>query len=219
MALNIVKPYAKIIDLDIEEGINLLKKIEWCGRISHRSEEAQTDESWKRFIQAVVMQHGDWSIVEHASVTVDFLVDRGITHELVRHRIASYTQESTRFVNYEKKIPAAFIEPEFKTNEARQAWVNGITTAEDYYKHLLKLGEAPQIARSVFPNSLASRLIVTANLRSWRQMLMMRTTKESHPQMREIMIPLLAEFQQKIPIIFDDIVPFDRQADGMRKGR
>src|ERR1041385_8556484 len=100
----IVEPYAKLLDIDTPEmGIALLKKIEWCGRISHRSEDAQTETSWDRFIRAVVLQHGDWSIVEHASATVDMLVDRGITHEIVRHRLFAFTQESTRFVNYEKK--------------------------------------------------------------------------------------------------------------------
>ena len=98
--LNLITPYARIIDLpDQASGIALLRKIEWAGRISHRSEEAQSDTSWEKFIQSVVVGHGDWSIVEHASVTVDFYVDRGVTHELVRHRLFAFTQESTRFVN------------------------------------------------------------------------------------------------------------------------
>jgi thymidylate synthase (FAD) len=101
--MNIVTPYARILDIHTRAaGIELLKKIEWCGRISHRSEDAQTPESWERFIKAVVIDHGDWSIVEHATATVDMVVDRGVTHELVRHRLFSFTQESTRFVNYEK---------------------------------------------------------------------------------------------------------------------
>lgn len=148
---------------DEAAGIALLKKIEWCGRISHRSEDAQGEDSWKRFIEAVVIQHGDWSIVEHASVTCDFYVDRGITLELVRHRLFSFTQESTRFV--------------------------------------------------------ASRIIVTGNLRNWRHFFIMRTTKEAHPQMREVTIPLLAEFQSKIPILFSDIEPLAKQSESMRKGR
>lgn len=217
--MNIVKPYAKLIGTeDASFGINLLRKIEWAGRISHRSEDAQTEHSWARFIQAVVIGHGDWSIVEHASATVDALVDRGITHEIVRHRLFSFTQESTRFVNYEKKMPASFIMPEL--NEAQRcSWERNIEEAEASYKEMISQGCAPQIARSVLPNALASRIIITGNLRNWRHFLIMRTTKETHPQCREVTIPLLAEFKSKIPILFDDIEPFQRQIDNLRLPR
>ena len=219
--MNIVQPYARMMDVpDREAGIKLLKKIEWCGRISHRSEEAQTDDSWDRFISTVVLGHGDWSIVEHASVTVDMVVDRGITHEWVRHRLFSFTQESSRFVNYEKKMPASFIKPEGLGDGASlAAWYCAIEAAEICYKEMIADGKAPQIARSVFPNALASRIITTGNLRNWRHALIMRTTKEAHPQMRQVMIPLLQEFQSKIPILFDDIVPLDKQSEGMKKAR
>ncbi len=217
--MNIVKPYATLMDVPTREiGIKLLQKIEWCGRISHRSEEAQTPESWDRFIRAVVLGHGDWSIVEHVSATVDFLVDRGITHELVRHRLFSFTQESTRFVNYEKKMPASFVMPEL--NEAQRcSWERNISEAEMSYKEMISQGCAPQIARSVFPNALASRIIITGNLRNWRHFLLMRTTKEAHPQMRQVTIPLLSEFKQRIPILFEDIEPMAKQSDAIRSGR
>jgi thymidylate synthase (FAD) len=231
--VNTVEPYARIMDLGHrEDGIALLRKIEWCGRISHRSEDKQDPFSWERFVKAVVLEHGDWSIVEHVGVSVDFLVDRGITHEIVRHRLFSFTQESTRFVNYEKKMPPSFVEPPGLSDEAerapngeavetstRQQWRHAISTAESMYKRLLSKGIAPQIARSVFPNALASRLIVTGNLRNWRHFLIMRTTKEAHPQMRQVTIPLLAEFQAKIPILFDDIEPLSKQSEGTRRGR
>ena len=236
--MNIVKPYARILAFGETSGnphgvilrgqegygIPLLRKIEFCGRISHRSEDAQTSDSWQRFIKAVVLDHGDWSITEHASVTCDFLVDRGITHELVRHRLMSFTQESTRFVNYEKKIPPSIIWP-FplpieETHEAiRDHWVKAMAECEKAYKALLAYGVTPQIARSVFPNALASRIIITANLRSWRHVLIMRTTKESHPQMREVMIPLLQEFKDTIPLLYDDIEPNMKQSEAMKKAR
>jgi thymidylate synthase (FAD) len=224
--MNIVKPYASLMDVqDRDAGIALLKKIEWCGRISHRSEEAQTGETWERFIRTVVLQHGDWSIVEHASATVDFLVDRGITHELVRHRLCAFTQESTRFVNYEKKMPPSFIDPftsvdatSYKGGASVQ-WDRAINACEEAYKQLLACGAAPQIARSVFPNALASRIVVTSNLRNWRHVLIMRTTREAHPQMREVMIPLLAEFKERIPILFEDIEPMAKQSEAIRSGR
>lgn len=163
--------------------------------------------------------HGDWSIVEHASATVDFLVDRGITHEIVRHRLFSFTQESTRFVNYEKKMPPNFIMPEAITDNLQDIWRQAITNCENVYRGLINSGVTPQIARSVFPNALASRLIVTGNLRNWRHFFIMRTTKEAHPQMREVTIPLLEEFKAKIPILFDDIEPLAKQSEGMKKGR
>lgn len=235
------KPYAHLeshdelgnpIPFTREHGIRLLRIIEYKGRISHRSEDSQTPESWERFIKAVVLGHGDWSIVEHASACVDVFVDRGITHELVRHRLFSFTQESTRFVNYEKKMPPAFIEPPGLSDDAekasngeaielstRQVWNHAINTAEAMYKRLLARGLPPQIARSVFPNALGSRIAMTANLRNWRHFLIMRTTKETHPQCREITIPLLQEFQEKIPILFDDIVPLESQAHALKKAK
>lgn len=220
--MNIVEPYARLMDLpDRESGIKLLRKIEWCARISHRAEDAQTPDSWDRFVRAVVLDHGDWSVVEHASATVDMLVDRGITHEVVRHRLFSFTQESTRFVNYEKKMPASFVLPLTLANTGvnEENWRTAIECVETGYKMLIAGGCAPQIARSVFPNALASRLIITGNLRNWRHFFIMRTTKEAHPQMREVAIPLLAEFKEKIPILFDDIEPLAKQSEGMKRGR
>lgn len=224
--MNIVQPYAKI--LEPFDGIEALRKIEWCGRISHRSEESQTNESYKRFIETVVLGHGDWSITEHASCTVDMLVDRGITHEIVRHRLFSYTQESTRFVNYEKKMPPSFIMPEtLKCKETdtvgcmishnnEDDWIEIISRIEDFYISFIKSGVKPQIARSIFPNALASRIIITGNLRNWRHFFIMRTSKEAHPQMRQVTIPLLEEFQSRIPLLYDDIKVNNRQIDNMR---
>lgn len=241
--MNLVKPYARILNINkygedystnpfsSEDGQALLRKIEWCGRISHRSEDVMDSQSslvskevdferTKRFITAVVMGHGDWSIVEHASVSVDMLVDRGITHELVRHRLFSYTQESTRFVNYEKKMPPQFIQPlELKFEQDIQIWKDAINNAEYTYINLMQAGVKPQIARSVFPNALASRIITTGNLRNWRHFFIMRTTKEAHPQMREVSIPLLNDFKRCIPLLYDDIFPESRQADNMRLPR
>lgn len=218
-----------------KDGLDLLRHIEWCTRISHRSEDAITPDSYDRIIRTNVLQHGDWSVVEHASVSVDFYVDRGITHEIVRHRLFGFTQESTRFVNYEKKMPPSFVRPPLESSkhpeefghltppqlhEARlKVWHDAIAVAEGAYKQLLHMGLAPQIARSLFPNALASRIIVTGNLRNWRHFLLMRTTAESHPQMREVTIPLLAEFKEKIPILYEDIEPNAKQSENLKKGR
>jgi thymidylate synthase (FAD) len=255
--MKIVRPYAKLIFPphvgDIDEAYQPLHYIEWCGRISHRSEEKQTPETWRRFIETVVLGHGDWSIVEHVTASVDMLVDRGITHELVRHRLFSYTQESTRFVNYEKKMPPSFVYPKpeiecelclsgsesHRNDDVLQepwqhwldggmkmvdcaydsTWLNAIWYSEIEYKGLIQKGWRPQEARSVFPNALASRIIVTGNLRNFRHLFIMRTTQEAHPQMRQVMIPLLAEFKSVFPIIFDDLEPNARQVENLRKPR
>lgn len=238
--MNLITPYAKMMapvpwDEDapftLNDGIAMLRRIEWCARISHRSEDAMTDNSYDRFIRSVVLQHGDWSVTEHQSVSVDFYVDRGVTHELVRHRLFSFTQESTRFINYQKKMEPGFVCP-FPEDEWKltvvppdseltiyDEWRHAINTSEQVYKRLISKGVSPQIARSVFPNALASRVIVTGNLRNWRHFLIMRTTKETHPQFREVTIPLLKEFQEKIPILYEDLEPLAHQSENIKKGK
>ena len=211
----IVKPYAKIMEPELLA--KALERVEYAARVSHGSEDAQTADSAERFIRAVVLQHGDWSVVEHVSASVEFLVDRGITHEIVRHRIASYTQSSTRFINYAKKMPPTFIYP--KEGEPDPEWVKAIEQCEASYRALLAKGWRPQEARSVFPNALSSKIIVTMNLRTWRHFFLMRTSKEAHPQMRQVTIPLLAEFQRLVPVLYEDIIPESRQVDNIAKGR
>lgn len=254
--MKIIRPYAKLMPLpgfpgcesfDTQMGLALLRHIEWSARISHRSEDAQLDFTHERVLKSIVIDHGDWSVVEHAVVSVDAVMDRGITHEWVRHRLFGFTQESTRFVNYEKKMPPSFIYPipevecphclaeEKHERSGRDdlwlhgqqatkcfyhwAWLDGIYEAERHYVSLLAHKWRPQEARSVFPNALASRIVTTGNLRNWRHFLIMRTCSEAHPQMRQITIPLLKEFQSKIPMLFDDIIPNEKQSLAMKKAR
>lgn len=233
--MKIVQPYAKMLSpvdperqFDIKDGVYMLRRIEYYARVSHRSEDKVTWDSYDKFLRSVVLNHGDMSVIEHEKVTVEALVDRGITHEWVRHRVGSYTQESTRFVNYNKPgQQAQFIRPLTLPNPETitagtdemfidDAWDAAIQQSEDSYKVLIDRGVAPQIARSVFPNALASKIIITYNLRSWRHFFIMRTSKEAHPQMKQVTIPLLMDFKQTIPILFEDIQPEQRQADAMR---
>lgn len=226
--MRIVEPSFEIRKIHTrEDGIALLREVEYYARISHRSEEAQTAYSWERFLKLVLMSKGDWSVAEHEKVTVIVRVDRGVTHEWVRHRIGSYTQESTRFVNYGKK-EIEFIEPEWSGEEklGRDVssgrpweWVNAMERAETAYLRLLEGGATPQIARSVLPNATASTIAVTYNLRSWRQFFMMRTTRESHPDFRKITIPMLAAFKERIPLLYDDIVPEVKQSISLSRPR
>lgn len=203
-----------------QDGEMMMRRIEYSTRVSHRSEDSITPDSWRRLIQSTVMEHGDLSVIEHEKVTVEALVDRGITHEWVRHRMGSYTQESTRFVNYQKKGgEAKVVQPHFDddpNDDKKRAWLTAMAASEKAYMELLKLGAKPQIARSVFPTGLASKIIVTYNLRSWRHFFIMRTSAEAHPQMKQVTIPLLTDFKRCIPILFDDIIPGERQATLMR---
>jgi len=227
--MKIIEPSFEVLrPRDKEEGINQLRFIEQMARISHRSEELQTDNSWERFIKFVVMTKGDWSVVEHAYSTVVFRVDRGVTHELVRHRLFSYTQESTRFVNYQKRGEMEFIAPSWhavpsvddaKLNQYLFTWQGAMSDAEDAYTNLIKDGLSPQIARSTLPNALAATIAVTGNLRNWRHLLIMRTTQETHPDFKRVMIPLLTTMQQRIPLLFDDIVPGQKQSEALSKPR
>lgn len=248
--MKIVDPHARMmsplnpmIPFTRQDGIGMLRRVEYCARVSHRSEDAIGPDSWERFLRSVVVGHGDWSVVEHEKVTCEFLVDRGITHEIVRHRIGSYTQESTRFVNYQKSggearfvVPLGIVEnpkslEEFATfdeyvaytnwpeHRAWATWRRSVATAEGAYMSLCAEGVKPQIARSVLPNALASKIVVTYNLRTWRHFFVMRTCAEAHPQMRQVVDPLLAEFQAKVPILYEDIEPGERQAEAMRRAR
>jgi thymidylate synthase (FAD) len=217
------KPYT------MNEGLKQLRKIEYMARISHGSEEAQTALSYDRFLRSVVLTKGDWSVVEHGWLTVIFFVDRGITHEIVRHRLASYTQSSTRFINYTKKQVPNFIYPNAIMNVEDEVggvepiydedWMNAIKICEESYQKLVGKGWTPQLARSVFPNALGSRIAMSCNLRNWRHFLLMRSTREAHPQMRVVIDSLLEDMKYYFPIIFEDIEAGATQADNLKKMR
>lgn len=150
------------------------------------------------------------SVIEHVSVTGRVICDRGVSHEIVRHRLAAYSQESTRYCNYKSK-GVKVIEPLFYLGEENKEkfdeWFAAMQDAERHYLRLLELGSTPQEARSVLPNSLKTEIVITYNLREWRHFFKLRCAKAAHPQMREITIPMLREFQRLIPGIFDDIQP------------
>lgn len=189
---------------------DILKKLERIGRVCYKSENRITDDSAKQFIRNLVSR-GHESVIEHISITVKIICDRGISHEIVRHRIASYSQESTRYCNYSSGNfgnELTVIRPYFweESSEKYQVWLNSMKATEDAYIALIDLGATPQEARSVLPNSLKTEIVVTMNLREWRHFFKMRTDMHAHPQMREISIPILKEFQKQIPIIFDDIL-------------
>ena len=205
--MKIIKPSFEIIYMDNADSIQ--KRIELAGRLCYKSESNITEDSFSPFIQKII-KSGHHSVIEHASASVKFICDRGISHEIVRHRMASYSQESTRYANYSNDRfgnEITVIEPCFweEGSDQYSEWFNAMLVSEKSYISLIKSGATAQQARSVLPNSLKTEIIVTCNLREWRHILDLRCAKAAHPQIREIMFPLLIEMHRRIPSIFLDI--------------
>jgi thymidylate synthase (FAD) len=196
----------------IESSINsdeILRHIEKSGRTAYKSEEKITEDSSSIFIK-MIMNRDHLSVIEHSIITVRVICDRGVSHEIVRHRLASYTQESTRYCNYTKGKfgnEITVIKPCFwdENDEKYIIWLDTIKQIEKSYNKLISLGATPQEARSILPNSLKTEIVITMNLREWVHFFKLRTAKTAHPQMREIAMPLLREFQKKLPEIFSTI--------------
>jgi thymidylate synthase (FAD) len=189
------------------DGMEVLKHIERIGRVCYKSENRITDDSCRTFVKSLIVR-GHEAMIEHFSFTVKFICDRGVSHEIVRHRIAAFAQESTRYCNYgNSDNGCTFIEPCFwlKGGNAYEDWLGACRGSEIVYLDLLKMGATPQEARSVLPNSLKTEVVMTANLREWRHFFKLRTANTAHPQMREITRPLLDELKGLIPEVFDDI--------------
>ncbi|MGD8837647.1 MAG: FAD-dependent thymidylate synthase, partial [Desulfobacteraceae bacterium] len=178
-------------------------------RTCYKSEDKITDGSALKLLKAL-NKSGHHSVFEHISVSVRIVCDRGITHEIVRHRLCSFSQESTRYANYSKDKfgnEITVIRPFFWKNDSQEykEWHRLMEEAEKSYLNLLEIGATPQEARSVLPNSLKTEIIVTANLREWKHIFRLRCHKASHPQIRQIMLPLLNEFRKILPVYYNDL--------------
>ena len=205
--MRVIKPSVEIIDMDDYERI--IKKIEKIGRVCYKSEENISDGSAERFI-GNILRRGHESVIEHEAVTVRFICDRGVTHEIVRHRIASYSQESTRYCNYTSDkfgneitvidLAGGFAYDLSKAGDKKkyEIWERSMKEAEKAYFEMLEAGATAQEARSVLPNSLKTEIVITMNLRSWRNFFRLRTEKAAHPQMREVANIALAVFKEKL---------------------
>lgn len=185
---------------------NILQMIERAGRTCYKSEDKINHHSSHKFVKMLI-DKGHHAMIEFGDITVKFITNRGVTHELVRHRHCSFAQESTRYVKYDGEME--FIKPVWCDNSnyagADLMWWNSMEHAEFQYKWLLKNGWKPQQAREVLPNSLKTEIVVKANVREWRHILTLRTGKAAHPQMVALMKPLLDELKEKTPVVFDDI--------------
>lgn len=185
----------------------ILQRIERAGRTCYQSEDKITPTSASAFVNKIA-QSGHDSVLEHVNLTIKFITNRGVTHELVRHRIASYSQSSTRYINYTKK-EMQFIKPHWLDQQpiAAELWVGQINEIEDTYVNLIAMGLKPEDARGVLPNDLKTEIVMTANLREWKHVLKLRTSLRAHPQIRELLLPLKKELEEKLPEIFKDNKP------------
>jgi thymidylate synthase (FAD) len=189
----------------------IMENIENFGRVCYKSESNMTADSTSSFVSRII-KSGHESVIEHEKISVRIICDRGITHEIVRHRIASYSQESTRYCNYAQDRfgnELTFIKPSFWDEDSQlyRVWRDAMLNAEKRYFDLVSLNVPPEQARTVLPNSLKTEIVVTMNLREWRHFFKLRTSKRAHPQMREISVPLLEKMQNLLPVIFGDITP------------
>ena len=205
--MKIIEPYFEIMDeLD---GRKMLQKIEKIGRVCYKSEDLITEDSAETFVRNI-LKRGHESVIEHEKISVKMVCDRGVTHEIVRHRVASYSQESTRYCNYQKDKfgnELTFIKPVFWSEDSEEyaVWKHMMQQCEEQYMHLIRLGASPQEARSILPNSLKTEIVVTMNLREWRHFFRLRTAGAAHPQMREIACMVLEEFRRQIPVVFEEL--------------
>ncbi len=205
--MKIVEPGFIILKMPTEE--ECLTHLESAARTCYKSEDKIKPGSAKNLL-ARIIRTGHESVLEHSSASVRIICDRGISHEIVRHRICAFSQESTRYANYSQNKfgnEITVIKPFFWEEGSEQfaRWKNAMETAEKAYLELMKNGASAQEARSVLPNSLKTELVMTANMREWRHIFKLRCAKAAHPQIRQIMLPLLETMYKHIPLIFEDV--------------
>lgn len=201
--MKIVKSSFEILDYS-----NLLSTIELGGRVCWKSEDKIEEGSAEGFIERIKNFKHE-SVLEHGSITVRFVCDRGVSHELVRHRLASYSQESTRYCNYSRGKfggEITVVEPcSVLDSTAYNIWLAAMHRAEGAYFAMLNAGASPQVARAVLPQSLKTEIVMTANPREWRHVLRLRCDKAAHPDMRSLMLEVKDEFESCWPVLFGDL--------------
>lgn len=218
--MRLIKPYVEVVYFQPDATIAIEKAGRVCYQSTGRSDLNEISSS--NFVKRLIFK-GHLSVLEHASATVRFVVDRGVSHEIVRHRIASYSQESTRYCKYNDHV--AFVIPNWASeikagiyshyssvNYAnvlpadQRTWFNAMLNAEADYSKLISNNISPQNARSVLPNSLKTELIMTANMREWRHFFKLRTDPAAHPDMRAVAGPALRALHYRAPEIFADLL-------------
>ena len=201
--MKLIEQYVQILDgVGADRYVEAIMKVERAGRVCYKSECMQTVGSAEPFIRTLI-RRGHASVLEHVNLTLKWVTDRGVTHELVRHRLASYSQESTRYCNYGKD-DIEFINPvDYMFDELDILTLKGI---EATYKSALFKGRTPQQARAILPNCLKTEIVLTMNIREWRHVLKLRTAPAAHPQMRDMAVKTLGLLQIHFPVFFEDLV-------------
>lgn len=207
--MKIIEPSFRWLDGKLPDGHTIIRNIATAGRVCYQSEPNTSN----AFFVSKIVERGHESVLEHEKISVRIICDRGVSHELVRHRIASYSQESTRYCNYSKdkfEHELTFIRPPWVNLDdsedwASKRWLSAMASASEAYFDLLQDGWTPEQARSVLPNSLKTEVVMTANLREWRHFFRLRCSSAAHPQMRQIANMMLMEFKNAVPVIFDDL--------------
>lgn len=193
--MKIIEPSAELYgEINPEE---ILRKLEVCGKVSRQSKLGDAE----NFVRSII-KRGHESVLEHVSLTFKIVCDRAIMAELTRHRLASFTVESTRYVKYDELT----VIKQFRNDVIGEALLRPLALrSESFYQDWVNCDATPEQARAVLPLCTATTLYMTANLREWRHVLKLRTDKAAHPQMRQIMNQILAVFKEKLPVIVEDI--------------
>jgi len=213
----------KIIDPSYEiltpiDGKEILQTVEKIARTCYKSEDKISEGTAEKMIGNLI-KNGHEAMIEFFDITVKFIHNRGFSHEMVRHRLCSFAQESTRYCNYSADKfrneitvirPYWFADLQTQTDQperrySSEYWHNCMVVIEETYFSLLRSGHPAQAARGVLPNDLKTEINVKANLREWRAIFKLRCAPAAHPDMRRVMIPLLSELKTKVPVVFDDL--------------
>jgi len=201
--MHIVKPAIKLIWVTP----NALSIIEKSGRTCYKSENKITKQSAEKFVSRIIKM-GHESVLEHAVASFRIICDRGVSHELVRHRLAAYSQESTRYCDYSSKkfnCGLSIIHPKgLSKNQIKQREIL-LKQIETLYNAEISEGVKPQISRGILPHCLKTEIVCTMNFREWRLVLKARTSEAAHPQIDEVMQMILNWFRKKYPVIVEDL--------------
>lgn len=210
--MRIVKPWVKVEKFD---GIKIMKRIERACRTCYRSEGNVTEDSYKNLLKNCITK-GHESVLEHEKITVRIYNDLGSYKDLTRHRLASFSVESTRYCSYDKDKfgnEITFIDvPYIENKEAYEVWKKTMQEIENGYIKMKELGATTDMCREVLPHSIAAEYTMTANIREWKHILSLRTTKHVHPSVRQVLIPVIKLFKKEMPEIFGD-VEYDEDFD------
>ena len=200
------------IEVEKVDGKQIMKRIERACRTCYRSEGKITEESYKTLLKNCITR-GHEFVLEHEKITVRMTCDVGVYKDLTRHRLASFSIESTRYCNYGKdkfNSEIKFIKPcnMEEGSKTYDLWKDTCEKIEQNYIEMSKLGAAPDELRMILPHSTAAEVTMTADIREWKHILILRTSNHTHPAIRQLLIPLLLYFKKIMPEIFDD-VPYD----------